>query len=43
MKNAFERRKQIIENKHFEDSKKYIKKYISNVFLREFEVEREKN
>ena len=42
MKNAFERRKQIIENKHFEDSKKYIKKYISNVFLKEFEVEREK-
>ena len=42
MKNAFERRKQIIENKHFEDSKKYIKKYISNVFLKVFEVEREK-
>jgi len=42
MKNAFERSKQIIENKHFEDSKKYIKKYISNVFLKEFEVEREK-
>ena len=42
MKSAFERSQQIIENKHFEESKKYIEKYIANVFLKEFMIENDK-
>lgn len=42
MKNDFERSRQIIENKNIEDSKKYIQDYLSNVFLKEFEIEKEK-
>ena len=42
MKSAFERSQQTIESKHFEESKKYIEKYIANVFLKEFKIEKEK-
>ena len=42
MKRAFERSQEIIENKHFEESKKYIEKYIANVFLKEFIIENDK-
>ena len=42
MKSAFEKSMQTIENKNIEESKKYIEKYIANVFLKEFEVEKEK-
>ena len=42
MKIAFEKSRQVIESKNIEESKKYIEKYIANVFLKEFEVEKEK-
>ena len=42
MKNAFEARQKIIENKNVEESKKEIEKYIANEFLKEFEIEKEK-
>lgn len=42
MKIAFEKSQQTIENKNIEESKKYIAKFIANVFLKEFEVEKEK-
>jgi len=42
MKSAFERSQEIIENKHFEESKKYIEKYIANVFLKEFIIDNDK-
>ena len=42
MKNAFEKSMQTIEIKNIEESKKYIEKYIANVFLKEFEVKKEK-
>ena len=38
MKSAFEKSQQTIENKNVEESKKYI----TNVFLKEFEIEKEK-
>ena len=42
MKNAFEQRQQELEKINVEESEKYIDKYISNVFLKEFEIENEK-
>ena len=42
MKNAFEKSQQIIEKKNIEESKKYFEKYISNKFLKEFEIKKEK-
>ena len=42
LKSAFEKSQQNIENKNVEESKKYIEKFISNVFLKEFEVDKEK-
>ena len=42
LKIAFEKSQKIIEKKNVEESKKYIDKIISNVYLKEFEVENEK-
>ena len=42
LKSAFEKSQQQIENKNVEESKKYFEKFISNVFLKEFEVDKEK-
>ena len=39
MKNAFEQSQQELEKTNVEESEKYIEKYISNVFLKEFEIE----
>ena len=39
---AFEKSKQLIEKENLEKSKKYIEKYISNTFLKEFILPREK-
>jgi len=42
LKSAFEKSQQLIENENVKESKKYIEKFISNVFLKEFEVDKEK-
>ena len=42
LKSAFEKSQQLIENENVKESKKYIDKFISNVFLKEFEVDKEK-
>lgn len=41
MKNAFQQSQINIEEKNTEESKKYFEKYISNTFLKEFEIENE--
>ena len=41
MKNAFEQSQQELEKVNVEESEKYIDKYISNAFLKEFEIENE--
>ena len=41
MKNAFQQSQINIEKKNTEESKKYFEKYISNTFLKEFEIENE--
>ena len=42
MKVAFQQSKEIIEKNNLEKSKEFFEKYISNQFLKEFEVEKDK-
>ena len=42
MKAAFNQSKEIIEKNNLEKSKEFFEKYISNTFLKEFEVEKDK-
>ena len=42
MKEAFEIRKKVVEKENLEKSKKYFEKYIANIFLKEFMIEKKK-